>query len=85
MIRFSGDHARGIKGRRRGQSLEHLAKPVQWLRRQVRSVGKLAGVSVLGSHGLRGTDGGLAIEAGETAKAVPAALGHTNTAITCGH
>jgi integrase len=51
----------------------------------VRSICKLAGVSVIGSHGLRGTHGSLAIEAGETGKAVAAALGHTNTAITFGH
>lgn len=39
----------------------------------------------VGAHGLRGTHSSIATEAGETARALAAALGHTSTAMTLGH
>ncbi len=56
-----------------------------WLRYAVRRVCKAAGVSVLCSHGLRGTHASLAVEAGVAGIAVAASIGQTGTGVLYGH
>jgi integrase len=67
------------------RALEKLADPVGWLRRQVARVCKLAGVPVVGPHGLRGTFATLAVDAGNVLERVASELGHDGTAVTRGH
>lgn len=61
------------RGRQRGRD---------WARDQVVRIAKLAGVSRVTPHGLRGTQATIATAAGATAHLVSAALGHQSTAIT---
>jgi len=56
-----------------------------WLNDQVKAFCDKAGVPVVCVHGLRGTHASLAEEAGETAEAVAAALGHTSPKVTHDH
>jgi integrase len=67
------------------RALEKLADPVAWLRRQVARVCTLAGVPVVGPHGLRGTFATLAVDAGNVLERVASDLGHDGTAVTRSH
>lgn len=48
------------------------------VRRQVQRLCRLAGVPIVSPHGLRGTHGRLAVEAGISADVVAASLRHQN-------
>lgn len=61
---------------------EHRARRQDWAREQVTRLCKLAGVPRVTPHGLRGTQGTLAKEAGSTSTVVAAALGHASPEIT---
>jgi Phage integrase family len=51
-----------------------------WVRREVRRLCKLANVPIVPPHGLRGTHGRLAVEAGISGDVVAASLGHESFA-----
>jgi integrase len=67
------------------RNMEALKDPVGWLRRQVARVCKIAGVPVVGPHGLRGTHGSLASEVGTTSSAIAQAMGHASSTVTERH
>jgi integrase len=56
-----------------------------WVRRHVRRLCKQAGVPTVSPHGLRGTHGRLAVEAGISGDVVAASLGHENFNVTTEH
>jgi integrase len=56
-----------------------------WVRRHVRRLCKMAGVPMVSPHGLRGTHGRLAVEAGISGDVVAASLGHESFAVTQEH
>lgn len=58
---------------------------IAWLRFAVERVCNAAGVTVVCPHGLRGTHVSLAIEEGQTSKAVAAAVGHRSETTTHEH
>lgn len=60
------------------------ARPQDWAREQVRRLCKLAGVPVVGPHGLRGTSATIGKVQGSHSETVAAALGHASTGITDG-
>ena len=76
---FTGDTPRAHR------SLEALADPVAWLRRQVWRMCKLAGVPRVGPHGLRGTHSSLAAAAGATSAIIASAMGHSGSGVTERH
>ena len=57
----------------------------RWLRRAVQRICYLAKTPIVGPHGLRGTHGTLAVQAGITGDAVARALGHESFAVTTDH
>jgi integrase len=67
------------------RSLEALADPVAWLRRQVWRMCKLASVPRVGPHGLRGTHSSLAAAAGATSAIIASAMGHSGSGVTERH
>jgi len=56
-----------------------------WVNRQVHRMCKLAGVTDVGPHALRGTHASLATRAGATSQLVADTLGHASVAVTHGH
>ena len=56
-----------------------------WVFRAARQLCRLAGVPILPPHGLRGTHGRLAVEAGISGDVVAASLGHESFAVTEAH
>ncbi len=64
------------------QACAHRARRQDWAREQLTRLCKLAGVPRVTPHGLRGTQGTLAKEAGATSQLVAVALGHASPAIT---
>jgi integrase len=56
-----------------------------WIRRHVRRLCKAAGVPVVPPHGLRGTHGRLAVEAGVSGDVVAKSLGHESFTVTERH
>ena len=56
-----------------------------WLRKSARRLCELAEVPYSPPHGLRGTQGSLAVEAGATSGLVAQQLGHSNTRVTEDH
>lgn len=71
--------------RARGDAPLFRARSRYWLRDQVRALCKLAGVPIVGPHGLRGTHATLAIEAGASSALVAATMGHASVTTTLAH
>ena len=70
------------RARRTRSTVENLENPRHWLAGTWKQICDIAGVPVVGAHGLRGTHTSLSVEVGQTGQAVATAFGHTSTSMT---